>query len=403
MALGFVTACGSAGSATTTDAGVVMDARPDARPEADAKVPVRNTLLDTIAEGSALDLGQYECREESGYDNCGTISDFGGFVYDSQQQQMLMFGGGHSATSRNDVAVFGLDSLAWNSAYPPNPCSSITADNYHPHGEWKDTGYPISLHTYDGLIYFPNTNNLFVAGNYAEGQGARAANACLQWALEPGGDTRAHLYDPIARTWRASSVGPLGQAAELDPTSGRGVIVTDSALFVYDAESDTVETFSGPASNGWQGDGSLTYVPGNDRFYYISTYDWRVGSCPDLTPPLVIEISIDRESKSYTRTNLAPTMGGEMPDFGCGGSGERGFAFDPKNGELVTVRNGAAYAFDPLTQQWRVAAINSISEDGLSIEQRFFGIAYDPTNEVFIVHGGANNNLRTWAYRHYRN
>jgi len=187
----------------------------------------------------------------------------------------------------------------------------MVESNYHSFGQWADTGHPLSVHTYDSLVYFPSTEALALLSNYREGHGAATVNGCLSTPQEPGPDTRSHIYSVASRSWTASSVGPLGKAAEFDPISGRALIARSDALALYDAEADTSRVLTGGSLPGWQGDGGLSYVPSLDRFYYISTYDWHASACPSVTPPFVMEITIDRASGSFEATNLAGVMGGE--------------------------------------------------------------------------------------------
>src|SRR5439155_2209961 len=121
-----------------------------------------NPTLFNLPANTALDLGTYTCKGPAGGSiPCGSITDYSGFVYDKNNHQMLMFGGGHAASFRDDVDVFKFDTLKWNPAYTPTPCSQMTVgvtsggtdpDNRDlTNGTWKSTTHPISRHSYDML------------------------------------------------------------------------------------------------------------------------------------------------------------------------------------------------------------------------------------------------------------
>lgn len=386
---------GDAPDAATSDADITGDAgiRFDAGPHP------RNPTLAEIPVGSALDLGVYACEADTGHRDCAAITDYSGYVYDSDRHQLLMFGGGHSSTARTDVATFSFDTLTWSSAYMTTACEDMSAENINGFGEWTNTGHPISAHTYDSLIYDPGTRRMLKLANYREGRGATVANRCTTFSWEPGPDTRSHIYDPDTRSWTRSQHGPLTLYGERDPISGN-VIGVGLGLVSYDPRDDSVEVVSRTVP-GFMGDGTLVHHPPSDHFYYISSYYWNVGNCPAQTPPLVVEITLDREElASTTMEDISDTLAGDVPDFGCGGQGEKGFAYDPRTGNFITIDDGAAWSLDVVAGRWTRTPITSISAEGRTIDQVYFALAYDPTDGVFIVMGGPYNDRRTWAYRH---
>ena len=82
--------------------------------------------LATLPANMALDLGRYACDDLSGSGYpCQTIDNYSSYVYDRARHQMLWFGGGDHATSRDDVVSFDFASLTWKSAYA-RACSAKT-------------------------------------------------------------------------------------------------------------------------------------------------------------------------------------------------------------------------------------------------------------------------------------
>src|SRR5689334_1088581 len=53
----------------------------------------------SLDAGQSVDLGAFTCSDNGeGADTCRRVTDYSGFVYDSRNHQLLMFGGGHSTT-----------------------------------------------------------------------------------------------------------------------------------------------------------------------------------------------------------------------------------------------------------------------------------------------------------------
>ena len=97
---------------------------------------------------------------------CEAITDYSRFTYDPVGHRMLMFGGGHATTFRDDVDVLSLSAgstLRWTSAYTPTPCADMTAGNFDAtNGEWVTTGHPLARHSYDMLVWSAVTNELIL-------------------------------------------------------------------------------------------------------------------------------------------------------------------------------------------------------------------------------------------------
>ena len=75
----------------------------------DDRIPIEGGAvpdLATLPPNTALDLGRYACDDLSGSGYpCQSIDNYSSFVYDRARHQMLWFGGGDHATSRDDVVA----------------------------------------------------------------------------------------------------------------------------------------------------------------------------------------------------------------------------------------------------------------------------------------------------------
>ncbi len=123
-----------------------------------------NLRLASLPDNTAMDLGPYTCNAPADDPfRCETITDYSGFVYDGVNHQLLMFGGGHSATHRTDVDAFSFKTLTWSSAYPSTLCRDMRLSNRGlVRGDWLTTGHPIARHTYDMLVWADNVKRLLL-------------------------------------------------------------------------------------------------------------------------------------------------------------------------------------------------------------------------------------------------
>ncbi len=140
----------------------------------------QNSILSNLAVNTALDLKpstNYDCPNLLGHATCATRSDYSRFTYDSAQQKMLFFGGGHGSTSTfmdnlDTLSTASGSSLDWVEDYPTTPCSEmilanmstidLTAPGDGGDGKWATTGHPYALHTYDMMVYHPVLKRLII-------------------------------------------------------------------------------------------------------------------------------------------------------------------------------------------------------------------------------------------------
>ncbi len=352
-----------------------------------AETQLANPLLIDMPDNTAKDLGLYACTDSDGVasEYCQSITDYSGFTYDPNRHQMLMFGGGHSATYRDDVDVFHFDTLTWTRAYTPTPCSQMTLSNFDVDKRaWISTGQPRSRHTYDQLVVTTNTKELLLMGG-----GHTEGGKCEQVSQYPAGGRVGH-YNPDTKNWTFGASFQDGwtnlASAEFDPQSGLVVIVDDSSLWTYDPVTKVkVKIINHNVNNfGWTN--NLVYFPPNGMMYYIARGN----------PTQVFEINLRRNAWGSSTITLIDGISGVIPD-----TQESGFAYDSYNKIIGGgIKDGKFYAFDPLAKTWTERVINT-DPSGSSIgTMRFHAIDYDPVNNVFITITGPWDNVHTWAYRY---
>ncbi len=343
-----------------------------------------NPTLAAIPGNTALDLGEYTCEPISGEwpGLCEGITDYSGFTYDKHRHRMLMFGGGHSTTMRDDIDAFDFDTLTWNSLYESTPCEDMTLANFDAtRGMWLTTGQASSRHTYDLLVVTEDTGEFLLMRG-----GGNAGAACAKFD-QLGGEV-AH-YDFDARAWSFSGQPYIWErfaAAEVDPVSGMVIIRSQYGLYMYDPVAKVAREID-PANKAMGISNNLVYFPPNDRMYLIQR-----GS-----PTRVWEITLDRTNWENSTTELVTDVSGDIPD-----SLQSGWAYDSVN-QIIGggVRAGVFYAYDPLSRRWSSSVMQPQSSAGAEVGTlAFHALDFDPVDGVFIFLTSRSSGRRTWAYRY---
>jgi len=359
----------------------------------DDRIPIEGGVPDlaTLPPNTALDLGRYACDDLSGSGYpCQSIDNYSSFVYDRARHQMLWFGGGNHATSRDDVVLFDFTSLTWKSAYAPTPCSEQVPSNADlVNGAWISTGHPMSRQTYDMLAMAESTDELVMLTYAAPGPD------CRDWPADapdlnavPG--HVAH-YDPTAAKWTFSpteaTTWSSDSAAEYDAVSGLIVIVGQTGLFTYDPVGHSAAFRMTPDSlERLNYSAQLVAYPPTGSMYYFT----RTG--------LVFEVTPDRNDWSKSTVVELTDMTGDIP-----AADTKGWAYDPEH-QLIGggVKNGIFYAFDPTSRKWTSRTIARSADGGAAaLAVSFFTLVYDDLDKVFIFFTSyGEGSWTTWAYRY---
>ena len=186
-----------------------------------AFTPEEQMLVDLPAD-SWFDAPDSQIRPLCpGADGCANvIGAWSGGTFDPVHNQMLIFGGGHSDYSGNEVYAFDLGSLQWSRLTEPSP------DSYKNQDPLPD-GNPVSRHSYDGISYVVHADRMFVHGGsrWQDGSGTN-----VSWA-----------FDPTAKTWQNREPAdemPLAnccdEASAYDPKTKRVYFHLTKNLAAYD-------------------------------------------------------------------------------------------------------------------------------------------------------------------------
>lgn len=347
-----------------------------------------------LGDNTAHDLGAYDCANVSrDIIKCQRITDYSGFTYDTKRRQMLMFGGGHSATMRDDVDEFSFATLKWKSA-TDSPNVSTTCDvmwvsgpddNYDEiNGRWISTGHATSRHTYDLRAVTKDGSELVILK-----PGDIPGNQCTQprYHASTAGGLIAH-YNIDDKSWRFTAKPAWNRysSAELDPVSGK-IIVLDakSGLWSYDPSTGMAPVRLMPLNDPKMGyANNLVYFPPKDKFYYFHSNAGRVW-----------EIGLTRSDDKLVSASLREVGNGTGPKLP-----ETGFAYDSKNQVIGGgVYNNKFNVFNPITQTWTTTTMQ-VEGGGKVGTQAYHALDYDPVANVYLFISNAASGFRVWVYRY---
>ena len=258
-----------------------------------------------------------------------------GGVFDTQTNQFIVWGGGHSGYSGNEVYAFSMDSLSWSIIWGPTPNHQIEPMFGGTVEAYLD-GNPASRHTYDNLVYDPVRHALWsVDGSLWFGGQFSSATwhydiAAQSWkrladhpdpsvyamaAYDPVKDVMfkwsnhgLYEYNPKNDTWTKRSddgIWTWYQSGEIDPVARKMVFVGGGVFTVFDV--DTYE-FSQPTPTG---DTEIIDTPLSPGLTYDSKSRKLVawsGTSAERADVYVLTIDGD----SYHWTRVRPAAGNQV-------------------------------------------------------------------------------------------
>jgi hypothetical protein len=211
--------------------------------------------------------------------------------------KMFVHGGGHSDSSNNSLTSFDFGG-------DTNP-TGWTVENAGQTGVSSDfsvgaTGYPISVHTYDGMVDMGTALFRFGGASYPNG----------------GFTPQALRFDKSTRTWTRLPNWPanaFGGMAIGNPAAGKILLmdrwVSYNTYAFYRLASNSWSTLR-TASEQWNNDGMVAYNPANNTALTIGNNGYSANA---------FSLTIDWAAETITQTARA------MQTFGAGAS----LAWDP--------------------------------------------------------------------------
>jgi hypothetical protein len=296
-------------------------------------------------------------------------------AYDTKRDRMIIWGGGHSDYSGNEVYAFSLKTFAWTRLTEP---SAWGGDPRNPSNDVRHPdGRPVSRHTYDYIDYIPPPVDRFFSG----GGGAL-------W-YSSFSDPSTYLFDFDALEWQTQSDCPsygVGAVCAVGPDGlvwQHGQSGDKAVLSSYDAALD-VWTTHARFPGTWFGNKKTAAIdPVRRRFVAIgegSAWAW------DLDRP-------DDDPESLDAGGATEIEGTQSP----------GFDYDPISGQLVAWNGGASvYSLDLETRTWtkRTTVGVGTTPPPAGPVGTYGHWRYAPSLNVFVSVNSTEQNV--YVYRHSR-
>ncbi len=291
-----------------------------------------------------------------------TYNSYSGAAFDGRV--VYFFGGGHHMYRGNDLNVYDLETLEWKRLYDP---SDMTDKTYMGKFRFIPSKGPRSVHVYDGIIYSPVTNSLYLWG----------WRNIHPWRFDLGVFRRTN--DPwqawIKMEWPEGFTQAMQKTAQLPDgkimviASGRGsrVVTFDPKTGSYSA----VERGSGHIS-------SLVWRDADQHFYSVRANKF-----------------IDKHNADGT---IAEEQVDEFPSAFQGEAGLAGMVYDEVHDRIVFwpgLRD--VWSWEPGSKKW-TQYINTEGPAPTSGHQGIYSKwFYLPQFDVFIGMGDDSGGM--WAWR----
>ncbi len=279
------------------------------------------------------------------------MNDWSGGTLDTQDNRLIVWGGGHGGYFGNEIYAFDLKTLAWSRLTDPSSVSG-----------WSRTspilpdGSPSVQHTYDALVYLPKTHQMFVAGSEAATPNGNSYP--LSW-----------IYNFGSKSWRPSAdfVGTsYGTIAAFNPTDG----------LVYAVGQGTGLQSYNPATNNWT------------RIGRQPLPDYHMTGALDPIDNLLVATGNGFLAAINLTTSILTSVSSSGDQRVQKGNAP-GFVWYPPAKLFVGWNCGSTlYTLDPRTWQWTAytaAADNTVTPTAANGNGTFGRFQYAAADNVFVV------------------
>ncbi len=297
-----------------------------------------------------------------------------GGAYDTVQDRLLIWGGGHNDYFGNDVYTFDKAAEAWQQIMPPSNYTATAA--MESAGVYPD-GRPVARHTYNSLVFIPSQNWFLATGMYAGSPNASTGNSRF-FRLD---------FDTAPLEWSESSEGGAG-AIQLGYACHNSV--TDKVYYHHESNGQLFE-----------------YDPQTDQHTFLATNAIQSYTQPAMDTTrnrmLVLGANSGRRVWLYDFNTPTPTITDlrNDPNFTSGpgavlaDDNSFGFDYDPINDQYVAWRGGAdVYFIDADTFAVTQTTGGGASVPGPQLNNGTFGrFRYVPSLGAFILANGIDSNV----------
>jgi hypothetical protein len=264
-----------------------------------------------------------------------------GGIYDTADDALIVWGGGHNDYYGNEVYAFALKSLAWSRLTVPSSTEG------HSGGPAYADGKPSSSHSYDGLAYLPETNRM-LAASINDQHGNAHPNSFLF-------DLTKHVWQPAASNPALASYDNIAVYSAANHAAY--VINSAHGLQRYDPGQDRWGGVGNAGLGDYHQSGALQGAAGP-----LVT----VGCCSGTAPSLyAIDLRLGIVSRPLSKG-----------DQTCERSDAPGFVWDGHVNRFICWSGGKRlWSLDPATWEWRALSIASAdaTAPGKAAENGVFG------------------------------
>jgi hypothetical protein len=343
-------------------------------------------LPDTKLESVCPDAQRYPAIQ--GYEGCGgVINDWSGGMGDTKRNRLLLWGGGHHGYFGNELYALELERGAIVRLNEPSDVSGVDFDECTPPEVYAD-GRPSSRHTYDGMVYLPDRDQMYTFAGSSVPCGYAVHSTWLLdlTAIEaaPSGKPAPWIdKDPQPYPTKAG----YGLVADYDPNSKTVVLNDGYNLWAYDAGSNAYSLLNDSNATNAHIDYHMTGRVDPKRRLFIVVGG---SSSPDGGMQ-VFDLSegSDHAQQNWTKlaTGCEPLLAAMSP----------GFAYDEKQDRFVGWAGGNdVYTFDADTKTCSKQTLSG--GPGAQNENGTFGrFRYFRDLGVFAVVNGPGRNA--WLLR----
>ena len=322
---------------------------------------IPNTKMDTVKPNPVPDPGGIGA----------VMGAWGGAALDTKRNRLIVWGGGHTDYSGNEIYVFDLATLMWSRITDPSPFPPGDGNNGNDEVQHPD-GAPISRHSYNYIAYVPDPVDRFFVGG---GAGI--------WSSGQFEDTNTYLFDFESLEWETKSTAPVAYIAAFCAVAADGRVWQHgagpaSSLAVYDATDDTWTSHAD--DGGWFNYGYTCDIDtARNRLLAIGsdkTLSWDLNN-PNQTVA-TLQTSGDREMESA-----------ESP----------GLVYHPGSDRLIAWNGGSSvHALDLDTNVWtKIDTTGPVSPGEATRNGTFGRFRYSPTSDLFVTVASVIRNV--FVYR----
>lgn len=289
-----------------------------------------------------------------------------GGAYDTQRDRLIVWGGGHANYSGNEIYAFDIGTMTWSRIWGPTPNSQIPPVPGGPYEVYLD-GNPSSRHTYDGIEYIPQLDQLW-------------SNGGSRWGPTGTQTAATWVFDFATSAWTQKSTAPdahLGVTSDWDPITQHIFMHTNYNFCEYNPTTGNY-TVRQTLSGGLWATPTAALDPTTRKYVMVGG-----GGNNNF---LVYDLN------TWART--APATSGDKT---IETSTSPGFSYDPVAKKFVGWSGGAnVYTLDDSTWTWTQvtpAVTNTVTPTAAVPFGTFGRFRYIPSKNCYIVVNAVDQNV----------